>query len=100
MDQLLPGTNLSDDSCQVTNQDQLLETYHDYEPSSERPLQQTTNVESAPDSPEPARVPTQCTVAPQSGHTPSQLRDNVTVDSPVRRHYPARERRPPDRLTI
>lgn len=102
VDQLLPGTNLRDDSCQVTNQDQLLETYHDYELSPEHPLQQPTNVESAPDSPEPARVPTQGTVAPQSGHTPSplRLRDNVTVDSPVRRHYPARERRPPDRLTI
>lgn len=73
VDQLLPGTNLKDDSCQVTNQDQLLETYHDYELSPEHPLQQPTNVESAPDSPEPARVPTQGTVAPQSGHTPSPL---------------------------
>ena len=102
MDQLLPGTNLSDDSGQMGNPEQLLEPFHGFEPSSEHPLQPPENRESVPYSPEPVGVPTQGTDAPQSGHTPSplRLRDSGTVDLPVRRLYPTRERRPPDRLNM
>lgn len=102
VDQLLSGTNLSDDSGQMTNPEQLLEAFQGFQPSSEHPLPQHKDRESVPSSPEPGGVPTQGADAPPQGLTPSPLRpsDSGIVDLPVLRRYPTRERRPPDRLNM